>query len=624
MLLEFNDTQSDYPSDRPIHHLFEARAQRNPDSIALVGEGAGVEGVCLTYSQLNKEAHRLAGLLIEKGAVPDTIIGIMVNPSLEMITGILGILKAGAAYLPIDPNYPEERIRFMVEDSGAKVIITNGLKVIKPNDANKFSNQQTNKLTNQTTNLAYVIYTSGSTGKPKGVLVEHKSLSNLCRWHNRRYSVTSQDRAFKYANVGFDASVWEIFPYLVIGARLYILNDAIKLDLERLNRYFETHRVTIGFLPTQVCEQFMTISNRSLRVLLTGGDKLKQFRAGSYQLVNNYGPTENTVVTTSFTVDGVYDNIPIGKPVDNTRIYILDKYDRLQPVGIAGELYISGDSLARGYLNRPELTVERFVNIGRALPGFRVRPAREHETVYKTGDLARWLPDGNIQFMDRVDNQVKIRGFRIESGEIENRILQHETVEEAVVLAKVNDKNEKYLCAYIRTLPGKNLDVSKLKEFLSGPLPGYMVPAAYVEVEEMPLTPAGKVNRRALETHGIEIGTRVEYVPPRNDLEEKIAAIWKEVLHLDKVGVDENFFDLGGTSLDIIKLNARFKESLGEEDNVMPLFRYTTIGSFARYLNEKKAKGAVPGKIEKRAVQIDKIKTGRRSQKGKRRSNIKL
>jgi len=316
----------------------------------------------------------LAGLLIEKGVMPDNIVGIMGERSVEMIIGIMGILKAGSAYLPIEPGYPKDRIDYMVKDSGAKWLVTNdNLEEGKKNNGTtiyaniiniKVMEELPHLLASQlpgfylspaaghrppATSLAYVIYTSGTTGKPKGVLVEHRSLANLCCWHNTFYSVTSQDRATKYAGFSFDASVWEIFPYLVIGASIYIVPKEIILDIEALNGYYEKNGITISFLPTQMYEQFAALNNASLRVLLTGGDKLRKYIKRNYRLYNNYGPTENTVVTTSFSIMAVLGNIPIGKPVFNNRIYIMDLYRQLQPIGVSGELYVGGESLARGY-----------------------------------------------------------------------------------------------------------------------------------------------------------------------------------------------------------------------------------------------------------------------------------
>ncbi|MFC2146043.1 amino acid adenylation domain-containing protein [Acidobacteriota bacterium] len=378
ILFDFNRNRQEYPGNKPLHHLFAQQVERRPDGVALVYEDHWV-----TYGELSKKANQWAQLFRQKEVRPDTIAAIMVGPSIEMISGILGILKAGAAYLPIDPGCPADRARFMLADSSANILITTtslyedmklggwvdgknleivflDFSTLQPFYTPTLPSLHLHQSLAPATCLAYLIYTSGSTGKPKGVQVEHRSLSNLCHWHNKHYSVTCRDRAFKYANFGFDASVWEIFPYLIKGASIYLLNDNIKLDFHRLNDYFEANRISIGFLPTQICEQFMGIRNRSLRVLLTGGDKLKRFIKREYRLANNYGPTENTVVSTSFIVDGNYENIPIGRPISNTQLYILNKHNNIQPVGIPGKLCICGDSLARGYLNRPELTAEKF------------------------------------------------------------------------------------------------------------------------------------------------------------------------------------------------------------------------------------------------------------------------
>ncbi|MCP5046052.1 MAG: amino acid adenylation domain-containing protein, partial [bacterium] len=628
LLYDFNQTGTDYPRDQTIHQLFEEQAKRTPHAMALVCEDLQV-----TYSEVDKAANRMAHELIQNGVQPgaNPIVGIMVNPSIEMITGIFGILKSGAAYLPIELDTPEERIDFMLKDSGAKVLLKS--EILNPKFETNPNDQNTNdrnknqcspcvvldfehlnfescftfrdfefRISNfKSTDLAYVIYTSGSTGKPKGVPVEHRSLNNLCHWHNKNFSVTPVDRAFKYANFGFDASVWEIFPYLIIGAGLHLLPNDIKLEFQRLNDYFETHHISIGFLPTQICEQFTSLPNRSLRVLLTGGDKLKQFQPGDYQLINNYGPTENTVVSTSFPVDGVYNNIPIGKPVSNTQIYITDKWNNLQPVGIAGELSLSGDNLARGYLNRPELTAERFVLAhGSWLMAHRENKDSTHEAasnslamslIYKTGDLARWLPDGNIEFLGRIDHQVKVRGFRIELGEIENRLLRHPDIMEAVVLSPVNQGKERYLAAYI--VANKDLSATELKEFLSASLPDYMVPPYIMVLDQMPLTASGKVDRRALPEP--EVDTEEGYQAPRDETEKELVKLWAGLLGRDvpragelqsSIGIDDNFFALGGHSLKIALLAAGIHRLFNVKMSLMELFKRPTIKEVSRYIKD--------------------------------------
>jgi amino acid adenylation domain-containing protein len=374
VLYEFNDTASGYPAAKTIHQCFEEQVARTPDHIAVAAFSTAhrTYRTYMTYTQLNKKSDQLACLLMEKGVQPETIVGIMVERSIEMLIGIFGILKAGAAYLPIEPDSPEERIDYMLTDSGARVLLTNLpegrhlfncqlLMIGEAQPAPAISNPQ------PATSLAYVIYTSGSTGSPKGVMVAHGSLVNLCSWHNRYFRVTERDRAAQYANFVFDASVWEIFPYLVIGASVHILSTRVKLGMEELNKYYERNCITIAFLPTPVCEQFMVFDNRSLRLLLTGGDKLRtvSMKRGNYRLYNNYGPTENTVVTTSFPVDRGYENIPIGRPINNNCVYILSRdHFQVQPIGVPGELCITGIGLARGYLNNPELTIEKFPPAG--------------------------------------------------------------------------------------------------------------------------------------------------------------------------------------------------------------------------------------------------------------------
>jgi amino acid adenylation domain-containing protein len=585
LLEEFNATDAGYPVDRSIHRLIEEEVERSGDRIAVTGS----HGVSLTFRELNKKADRAAHLLRTAGIQPGTIAALVTEQTVEMFIAILAVVKAGGAYLPIDPGIPAERLNYMLKDSSARVLL-NGIREsarpvgnIETVDLSRFVSDTPDRYPDQSDHpgcsgrLAYVIYTSGSTGFPKGVMVEHRSLVNLCFWHNREFHITAADRAVKYANMGFDASVWEIFPYLIAGAALYIVHEDIKLDIPELNRFFESRYITAAFLPTLVCEQFLKVENRSLRVLLTGGDKLKEYRETPYLLVNNYGPTENTVVATRFFIDRDYANIPIGSPIGNNRVFILDRDRRLQPVGVPGELCISGDSLARGYLNCPELTAERFD-----------RSYRTYIT-YHTGDLARWLPDGNIEFLGRIDTQVKIRGFRIELGEIENRLLTHPGVAEAVVVAKRIGRggSEAYLCAYI--VPGhqggQQPDPALLKEFLSGTLPDYMVPSHIVALEQMPLTSSGKVDRKKLSNlKDSRPSTRTAYVAPGSHMETLIADTWKEVLGLEEVGIHDNFFDLGGNSFDIINVNTRLQEALGREFPVVKMFKYPTVGTLAHYL----------------------------------------
>ncbi|KEK19799.1 hypothetical protein BAGA_05230, partial [Bacillus gaemokensis] len=542
ILKEFNNTKVDYPTDKMIHQLFEEQVERTPDHVAVVFEDQQ-----LTYRELNERANQLARVLREKGITKEKIVGILVKPSLEMIIGVLGVLKAGGSYLPIDPAYPSDRIQYMLTDSQARWLLKQEEleapvgyvgEVITLDQEELYQREGTN-LThiNQLHDLAYVIYTSGSTGKPKGVLLEHGSFLNMCHWNMDYYQLTEKDRMTKYAGFGFDASVWEIFPCLVAGATLYVVPEEIRFDVEKLNSYFEQNQITISFLPTQMCEQFLPFANQSLRILQTAGDKLIQATKhplSQYKLVNNYGPTENTVVTTAYKIEKQVINIPIGKPIANSKIYIVDRCGNLAPIGIAGELCITGESLARGYLNQPELTAEKFVD----------NPFESGTKMYKTGDVAKWLPDGNIVFMGRIDHQVKIRGYRIELGEVESALQKVELVRESIVVARENEGGVKRLCAYF--VGDESLTVRQLREAMSQELPEYMIPSYFVQLAHMPLTPNGKIDRKALPAPEGNLQTGTEYVAPQTPIEEMLVSIWQTVLGVPQIGVLDNFFDLGG------------------------------------------------------------------------------
>ncbi|NEU79520.1 non-ribosomal peptide synthetase [Nostoc sp. UIC 10630] len=458
LLVEWNNTYTAYPSNQCIHHLFVAQVERTPNAVAVVFEKEQ-----LTYQELNAQANQLAHYLQNLGVKPGVLVGICVERSLEMVVGLLGILKAGGAYVPLDPEYPTERLHFMLEDAQVKVLLTQQQLVDKlpPNQANQVfldtdaqvisQSSQENVLTaTKASDLAYVIYTSGSTGQPKGVLIAHDALLNLVFWHQRAFEITSSDKATQLASIAFDAAVWELWPYLTVGASIYLLKPGIIASPVDLQDWLKSKNVTISFLPTPVAEQLLSLEwteNTALRTVLTGGDKLHRYPSNllPFQVVNNYGPTENTVVATSGIVvcDGRDHKIspPIGRPIANTQIYILDEYLQPVPIGVSGELHIAGDSLARGYLNRAELTQQKFI------PNpFSDEP---HSRLYKTGDLARYLPNGNIEYLGRIDNQVKIRGYRIELGEIEAVLDQHSFVQESVVVVKEDTLGDKCLVAYL-------------------------------------------------------------------------------------------------------------------------------------------------------------------------------
>ncbi|QSF97260.1 lichenysin non-ribosomal peptide synthetase LicA [Bacillus paralicheniformis] len=574
----WNETRLAVPQDKTIHELFEAQVLRTPD------RGAAVyNGVKWTYKELNARANRLARLLIEKGARPEQRIGIMVKPSLEMAAGVLAILKAGATYVPIDPSYPAERIRYVLKDSGAELLLTQtnlaapeefsgetllldsmlSEEITKDDEVNPQAGTQSD-------NLAYLIYTSGTTGQPKGVMVEHRSLVNLCYWHNDAFKVTEQDKSAKYAGFGFDASVWEMFPYWIAGAELHIIDESIRMDITRLNQYFEENKITITFLPTQLCEQFMELDNQSLRVLLTGGDKLKRIAKRSYTLVNNYGPTENTVVATSTAIDPDEGMLSIGKPIANTRAYVLGQNNEVQPVGVAGELCIAGRGLARGYLNKPEETAKRFTE-DPFVPG---------ERMYRTGDAVKWLEDGRLEYIGRIDQQVKIRGFRIELSEIEVQLARLSEVQEAVVTDIEDACGNKALCGYV--VANEQLDTESLARKLAQTLPDYMVPSFWVQLDELPVTANGKVDRRALPQPDVEAQT-AEYKAPLTETEQLLADIWQEVLGIDRIGITDNFFALGGDSIKGIQMASRLQQH-GWKLEMKDLFQHPTIGELSAYV----------------------------------------
>ncbi|BCE07341.1 non-ribosomal peptide synthetase [Bacillus paralicheniformis] len=582
LLESFNHTKTAYPKGKTIHQLFEEQVNRIPDHTAVVFEDQK-----LTYRQLNEKANQVARLLREKGVKPDTLVGIVMERSSDMIAAILGVLKAGGAYLPIDPEYPLERMRYMAFDSEVKVIISDvplaeeltaeSIELIHMEDERIAGQDRSNiDNVNQSGDLAYVIYTSGSTGKPKGVMIEHQSLINLCRWHQSCFEVGQNDNSSIYASISFDAFVWELFPYITAGATVHVLNQETRLDVEKLNRYFHNHHITISFLPTPVCEQFTALDNHSLRTLLTGGDKLNVFKEKSYQIVNNYGPTENTVVATSFPIDKSYQNIPIGKPIDNVKVYILNKDLQLCPLGASGELCIAGEGLARGYVNRPELTREKFIE----------NPFVPGERMYRTGDLAKMLPDGNIQFLGRVDLQVKIRGYRIEPGEIENQLLKYEKIEEAAVIAREDGDHDPYLCAYVTAK--KEVEQEKIRAFLKKSLPDYMIPQHFVQLDGLPLTVNGKVDKKCLPVPERSITMDRCYEAPRDQMEEKLVSIWEEALGINKIGINSSFFEAGGHSLKAAALVSTIHKELNVKLPLRQIFDTPTIKGLREYIGAAK------------------------------------
>ena len=572
---------TDYPRGKTIHTLFEEQASLYPDLTAV-----DYDGEMLTYEELNKRANQLAYTLRDQGIVSESIVGILVEPSLEMVVGQLAILKAGGAFLPIDPEYPEDRIAYMLEDSKTHLLLTqqhlsgkvntsvhkNRITIIDIEDEDLYKGVVNNlNIPLTSSNLAYVIYTSGSTGKPKGVLVEHQSLVNLSYWHNRQFNVTKEDRASKFAGFSFDASVWEIFPYLITGARICLIPEAIRLDISGMNRYFIQKEITLSFLPTQYAEHFMTLKNNSLRVLLTGGDRLVRIEQTTYKVVNNYGPTENTVVATSGVVTKENQIISIGKPIDNVDVYVVNKHNQIQPIGLPGELCLSGEGLVRSYLNQSELTEEKFVE----------NPFVKGRKMYRTGDLVRWLPNGQLEYIGRMDKQIKIRGFRIELGEISNQLLELSFIQDAVVLDYIDEHGQAFLCAYI--VVEQEYTIPEIRNQLAKTLPNYMIPSHFIELNQLPITPNGKVDLKALPKPP-ETQSSDKYIEPRNEVEGTLVKLWQEVLSVSKIGIKENFFELGGHSLRAMILVSRMQKVFNVGFSLREVFQYPTIEQMAQFI----------------------------------------
>jgi amino acid adenylation domain-containing protein len=596
LIVEWNQTSIEYPKDRCVHELIEAHARRAPDDIAVVFDKQR-----LTYYELNRKANQLAHHLRKLGVKPETLVAICVERSIEMVIGLLGILKAGGAYVPLDPSYPKERIALMLEDSQAPVLLTRQSLIEKlpahagrilclDRDWKPFTEEPADDLQSGvgTDRLAYVIYTSGSTGKPKGVAITHDSLLNLVFWHERAYKITSKDRATQIASMGFDACVWELWPYLTAGASIYLPDEVTRLTPIKLRDWLIANEITLCFLPTPLAESIQDLDwpeGGALRYLLTGGDQLRQYPKSTlgFQVVNHYGPTESTVVASCAIADPKYssERLPsIGRPIANTQIYLLDKHLNPVPLGVPGELYIGGAGLARGYLNRPDLTQEKFVSN----PFSREPQAR----LYRTGDLARYYSDGNLEFLGRSDHQVKIRGFRIELGDIEAALTEHAAVEKCVVIAREDAPGEKRLAAYVVPNREQSPSNDELRSFLKEKLPEHMLPSAYVTLDEIPLTPNGKIDRRALPAPDLSRQqVRNAFVKHRDTIELQLRHIWEQLLRIQPIGVKDDFFELGGHSLLAVRMFNRIEEVFGRVLPLATLLQAPTIEKLAEHLRDE-------------------------------------
>lgn len=581
----------------PITAVVAARAAERPDAVAVV-DGARR----LTYDELAERAARLAGRLRQLGCGPDIPVALAVERSPELIVGAFGILLAGAAYVPLDPAYPSERLGSMLRDARPAVVVTTaaiarwlprgtgGLVVLDREDEVGDATPAALDVKPSGGDLAYIIYTSGSTGRPKGVECRHTGLANLVRWHVDAFALGPTDRTTLMASPSFDAAVWEIWPTLAAGATLVVVDEAARPDPERLRDVLVEERITVAFAPTPLAERLVTLDwpeATALRLLLTGADTLHRYPPPGlpFALVNNYGPTEATVVATSGIVPatGATDRRPsIGRPIDNVQVWILDERRRPVGVGVAGELYIGGAGVASGYRNRPELTAERFVG-----DPFSNEPGAR---LYRTGDRARWRADGEIEFLGRVDDQLKIRGFRIEPDEIVGLLNAHPAVASSAVAVREPRAGNPTLVAYVVPSNGIPLTATMLRATLASTLPDYMVPSVFVQLDALPVTVNGKVDRTALP--GPDDGNVLRDgapLAPRTPLEEQVATILADLLEVDRIGADDNFFLLGGHSLLGTQLIARFREVLGVELPLRTVFDHPTVAGLAAAVERARA-----------------------------------
>ncbi|MGE5342505.1 MAG: amino acid adenylation domain-containing protein [Candidatus Omnitrophota bacterium] len=619
-LERFNGTRADYPHQKTIHELFEAQVEKTPENVAIIDSVSASHQ--LTYRELNEASDRVAQELKEKGIEPGHIVGIRMERSVEMVVAILGVLKAGCAYLPLDPGYPTERIDFILSDSGASALITE----ITENTENNLTNQNIwekinlEKIQKTKSSLptffqesrAYIIYTSGSTGKPKGVAIGHRSLVNYIVWAAKNYVKNERVNFPLYTSMGFDLTVTSLFTPLITGNTIVVYRGENKEFL--LDRVLEDNQVeVIKLTPVHlmvIADHIREKNISKIRRFIVGGDKLDTRLAakindifrGNIEIYNEYGPTEATVGCMIYKYNREKDqgaSVPIGVPADNLQIYVLDQRMRHVPVGGIGELYIAGDGLALEYVNNPGLTNEKF------LP----HPFQPGQRIYKTGDLARRLPGGDLEFLGRTDQQVKIRGYRIEIGEIENGLMMHEPIGQAVVLAKDDEAGYKYLVAYVTPAEGRGIDAidtEKLRNDLAAHLPEFMVPSYVVKLEKMPVTVNGKIDKKALPDPDKNARSkRSNYEPPTTELETQMTEVWQSVMGVEKVGITDSYFELGGDSIKSIQISARLY-NLGWKLELKDLFQYTTIKELAEHIKPVKEtadQGMVVGDVPLTPVQ---------------------
>lgn len=596
LIYDFNDNEAEFPRDKTIQELFEEQVERMPENIAVVYEQER-----LTYRELNQRANQLARTLKENNVERESIVAILMDRSLDMIISILAVLKSGGAYLPINPTYPKERIKYMLEDSGSEVIIVQhcnigdislNKKIIDMNDENIFSRESMNlAIINEPQDIAYIIYTSGTTGKPKGAMIEHRNVVNLMKNNKMEFNFSEYDVWTMFHSFCFDFSVWEMYGALLYGGRLVMVSTFVAKDTGKFLQMLKDEEVTIlNQTPTafyNLVQEEMKCDDAELKIryVIFGGEALKPIilkdwkqKYSNTKLINMYGITETTVHVTykELSDEDIIGNISnIGKAIPNVTAYILDKNRALLPIGVTGELYVGGPGVGRGYLNKPELTIDRFIK----------SQFKNDEILYRSGDLARRLSNGDMEYLGRIDQQVKIRGYRVEPGEIENRLLKHELIKEATVIDRQDDKNNNYLCAYI--VGTKELNTEKLRNYLSEQLPHYMIPSYFVQISEMPLTSNGKLNKKLLPDPIISLNINRNYEAPRNKVEKHLVNIWREVLGVGSIGIDDNFFNLGGDSIKAIQVSARLLQ-YGYKVDIKDIFTFPIIKQLSVKVRDEK------------------------------------
>ncbi|AZK48672.1 non-ribosomal peptide synthetase [Paenibacillus lentus] len=587
----FNDTDADYPKDLTIHKAFEQQVQQRRNEIAVVSEGEEI-----TYGQLNERANQLAASLRKHNIQPGHIVGILADKSMDMIAGILAVLKAGGAYMPIDPSYPQERIEYMLQDSGATSLLLDEHSpapdcfkgnVIAMNDPDLIHESISNpEHVNHSSDLAYIIYTSGSTGKPKGVMIEHRNVIRLFFNDRNLFDFSSTDVWTLFHSCCFDFSVWEMYGALLHGGKLIVIKLDTARDPHAFLKILRQHQVTIlnqtptAFYQLLVAEASSRERDLFLRYIIFGGEalllsKLKEWKQWypHTKLINMYGITETTVHVTfkEITLDDMDTSISnIGKPIPTLKVYVLDSSMNLLPVGVQGELYVSGKGVARGYLNRPDLTRERFID----------NPFEPGTMMYRTGDLARWLPNGELEYLGRADQQVKIRGYRIELGEIEVELMKLDGVREAIVLTKQEEEQLPQLIAYI-VADRATVDFGSQ---LSKALPSYMIPAQFIYVPSIPMTINGKVDKQALLEYKPQNGEKTTCSPPQTHMEKRLAELWKSNIGIDTIGMDDRYFDLGGDSIRAIQLLHSMNREFNSNLQLGDLYRYDSIRTISQQI----------------------------------------